>query len=102
MNQRPPRGARRNLARRLKVETKGGRHRRLDINEWLGQPNSFCSRGEAYALLRQWHYEIERKRFLQNPFKVIPWALYMIVTAPFRWLWKKVIKPWMEKRGEVE
>lgn len=86
------------LAKRLKEETKGKRHEPMDTARWLARPKSFVSREEAFALIRQYYYEIERNRWKRNPFLLVPWALILIVTFPFRWAWKG-IQHLLEKRG---
>lgn len=87
----------RNLAKRLREETRGARHIRLDVDRWLRRPHAKVDREEVYTLLRQWHYEVERRRFLRNPFLSIPWALWLIITTPVRLLLR-----WARRKGRSE
>ena len=91
---------RRSLARRLKQETKGGRHKKLDMVEWLSRPKAFVSREEAYVLIRQYHHDVERKRFLRNPFLFVPYALFLILWTPVRYTARGIL--WLLDRKEKE
>lgn len=86
---------RRSLARRLNRETKAKRQEPLDIEKWLLKPDQKVTREEAYALLRQWHFEVfrqhQRRQLLTTR---IARAVWLIVTTPIRlpirWFRRKV------------
>lgn len=88
------------LARRLRAETKAGRHKQLDVVEWLKRPNSSMTREEGYVLVRQLYHDMERRRFLRNPFLFVPYALFLILWAPFRYGARGILKL-LKKREEI-
>lgn len=84
---------RRQLTRRLNVETRAGRHARLNIDKWLLRPEQKVTRGEAYTLLRQWHYEVlrdvqMRRSYVERVFH----AFWLVLTWPVRASLKSVLK----------
>ena len=91
---------RQRLSKSLNQATRGGRHKRLDVTEWLKRPLASCTREEAYALIRQYHYEIEVGRWKRNPLVRIVWALVLIVTFPFRLLVRAMRKSRQPAEGD--
>lgn len=84
---------RRSLARKLNRETKAGRYKTMNVESWLLKPNQLVTREEAYALLRQWHFEVYRdvmgRRSIVD--KVFH-AIWLIMTAPLRAALRRVMR----------
>ena len=91
---------RQRLSKALNQATRGGRHKRLDVEEWLKRPRASCTREEAYVLIRQYHYEVHVGRWKRNLLVRILWALVLIVTFPLRLLWNAMRKNRLPARGE--
>ncbi len=81
--------SRRNRARQLNELTKGKREERLDVANWLKRPHATATRGEVYALLREYEFGVSRTRWKRN-ILIRPFiALFLILTAVVRVPWKK-------------